>query len=225
MGENNLVIDYGTYKGELLSKVLTDLMKEFVNDFNKVYPDIACSIVYDSIFGYIKECSNYYHGGYHTPDKFKKYFTGHYTQLGSYRFAMGIGQKNVEVIENAIKKIKKLIPTKISPQLGKIYVMTEDCNIGTRFKIKEGTRFKIIWEGSSWNNHSILKILEGQIAITVHSSFFNTNNIKLNDINGNANKFYSLAEFKDVFGVELDNLTVSYDPYGSARYLPCSELY
>lgn len=213
-----------THNGELLSTVLTNLMQEFTNEFNKVYPDIACYIYYDSMFDYIKEASNYYHGGYHTPDEFKKYFKGYYKQFGSYRFAMKIENKNIDIIKKAIKMIKKLNPTKISPEIGKTYITTEDCDIGTRFRLREDTKFELIKEGSSWNNHKVIKILDGKVATTVHSSFFNTDEIKLNSVNGNKDKFYSLDEFKTTFGIELDKLTISYDPFGSAEYLPCTEL-
>ncbi len=208
-----------TEDNRLLSDVLTELMAEFTKLFNKVYPDIACHIFYDSMFNYIKESSNYYHGGYHTPEKFKKYFEGHYDGFGSYRFAMTIDEKHISVIKKAIKKIKSLVPTKIEPEIGKTYILTEDCNIGTRFKLEEGTEFQLTKVGNSWDNHSVIKILNGRIATTVHSSFFNAPN----EVNGNKNKFYSLEEFKIVFGISLEKVKVSYDPYGTARYLPCIE--
>lgn len=208
-----------TKDNRLLSDVLTELMEEFTKLFNKVYPDIACHIYYDSMFDYIKECSNYYHGEHHTPEKFKKYFDGHYNGFGSYRFSMTIDEKHISVIKEAIKKIKSLVPTKIDPEIGKIYILTEDCNIGTRFKLEKGTEFQLTKEGISWNNHSVIKVLKGRIATTVHSSFFNAPN----EVNGNKNKFYSLEEFEIVFGISLEKVEVSYDPFGTARYLPCIE--
>jgi hypothetical protein len=44
-----------------------------------------------------------------------------------------------------------------------------------------------------------------------------------NKINGNKNKFYSLEKFEIVVGTPLEKVKVSYDPYGTARYLPCIE--
>jgi hypothetical protein len=124
------------------------------------------------MFNYIKESSNYFHGGYHTPEKFSSYFKGHYGQFASYRFAMTIDEKHIPVIKKAIKKIKFLAPTKIEPEIGKTYILTEDCNIGTRFELEKGTEFQLAKVGSSWDNHSVIKVLNGRIATTIHSSFF-----------------------------------------------------
>lgn len=221
IGWGHLYSKCKVYNGELLSTVLLKLMQTFTEKFNKVYPHIACCVHYDDMFNKIKENSNYYHGGYHVNEKFAEYFKGHYTKFASYYFAMDIEEENIKVINKAIRKISKLKPDKISPELGMIYIATRNFHV-SRFCIKEGTKFNLIRKGSGWNYHSLLNIIEGEVATTIHSDYFNTTEVTLNDVNGNVELFYTLAKFEEIFGVSLSKLEVGYDPY-NGDYLPCVE--
>lgn len=91
-----------------LANTLYELMKEFTKCFNNIYPHLRCNVYYDNMYNHILENSNYHGGGYHVTDEFAAYFKGYYSQFSSYRFAMDISEKNIKVVEKAIKEIKKL---------------------------------------------------------------------------------------------------------------------
>jgi hypothetical protein len=210
--------------GELLKDVLYKLIDEAVKLYNIIYPSDGVSCTYDSTFNYIYCTHSYYHGGYHIPEAFKRYFDERlYTKNASKYFSVFIKEENIAYIKKAIKQLKKESPTEVYPEIGKNYILLKNTYIGTRFRLEKGTIFRITKHGSGWNNHTILKIINGRVATTTHSSFHNTEKIILNNVNGNEDKFYSLVEFKDIFGVELSDLLVSYDPY-NCQYLPCKEI-
>ena len=109
----------------------------------------------------------------------------------------------------------------IEPEEGKTYILTEDFST-LRFQIKANTKFKVLYTGSQWDNHTVLEILDGQVKLICPTSFFDNSGI--NHIPMKDYKFCTLEEFEEIYGIPLSKLKVSYDPFGSDRFIPCKEV-
>lgn len=210
---------YELYNGNILKDEILKLLTEFTNKFNKIYPDKCTYVGYSSMFNKITVHSYYHHGGSYIFDEYAKYFCD-----GTKGVVIPIKSEMLSIISKAIKSISKHTPDKIEPLLGKTYKLTRDTEI-FRFILKKGSIFKVIHNGDSWCNHTLIELISGEVALTVHSSFFSSHTVNINEVCGNKNIWYNPELFKKIMGVELSSLSLGYDPYGVGGYIPCEEIH
>lgn len=96
------------------------------------------------------------------------------------------------------------------------YQLTKDWCFGTRLAAAKGTVFKITKIGSSWDNQTIIKLIKGNIKLTVHSSFFG--NIVKNEVNGGGD-YIPIKDLEKKLGIkDINLLNIGFDPYNIIEY-------
>jgi hypothetical protein len=124
-----------------------------------------------------------------------------------------------KILKKTIKNLNDKRPDKISVKAGEMYLLDKDCDFGTRFRLEAGSVFKVLYNGGGWDNQTKIKLVSGRVKLTVHSTFFSCEH-DVKSFNG-GHAFVTKDEMSEMLGLDMDLLTMEFDPYGNGAYKPC----
>ena len=116
-------------------------------------------------------------------------------------------------LKKAIKKLKRKSPAKMQVQKGKQYECLKDFYMG-RMQFKKGLIFEVIYNGTGWDNHTLVKVKSGLLRPTKYSSKSGTSPV------GN---FISLEEMSAKYEINMCDIELGFDPYNGG-YLSVKEV-